>query len=229
MKRVVILLSVMFSLIVFTVGFASIHRHTLSDLVDKTLPAIVELRPGFASWMGAGVLISEDGWIMTAGHVVKDQEVMIATMRDGVKYMTTLIITDPNNDIVVLKIDIENAPHVKMSGTYPRLGEFVYTIGHPLGIFYSVTAGVVSNVYVDKPPFGTGLIQTDAELTHGNSGGGLFNMDGYLIGVVVGGTVYHMGIEMNLVVPIAKGRELLDGYFKQEVTTNRDCVGVPPL
>ena len=187
----------------------------IPDLVDRTLPAVVELRPGFANWLGAGVLISDDGWIITAGHVVEDQEVMTVTMIDGVKYMSVLIITDPNDDIAILKIDLKDAPHVKMGGVYPRLGESVYTIGHPLGVFNSVSVGIVSNIYIDRSLFGVDLIMTDAEITGGNSGGGLFNMDGCLIGVVVGASVYFAGIEANLVVPVVKGRDLLNGYLRQ--------------
>lgn len=199
----------------------------LPDLVAKTLPAVVELRPGFANWLGAGVLISNDGWIMTAGHVVEDQEVMIATMIDGVKYMSVLIVADPNDDIAILKIDIKDAPYVRMSKVYPRLGQSMYIIGHPLGVFNSVSVGIVSNIYIDEAPFGVDLIMTDAEVTGGNSGGGLFDMSGCLIGIVVAGTVYSTGIEANLAVPVSKGRELLNGYLRtQEAETTCDCVDV---
>jgi len=198
------------------------NMNTLPDLVDKTLPAIVELRPGFAGWMGAGVLISDDGWLVTAKHVVEDQDVMIATMIDGVKYMSTTIIVGPNNDIAILKIDIEDAPHVGLSGVYPRLGESVYVVGHPLGVLNTVSSGIVSNIHRNGSSFGVDLIQVDAEITHGNSGGGLFDMQGRLVGIVVGGTVFYTGIEANLAVPIARGRELLEKYRRQEIAAGQN-------
>lgn len=219
-----ILFCILFSFML-VMGFYSptpLTSHTVPGLVTKILPAIVELRPGFARWMGAGVLISEDGWIMTAGHVVENQEVMIVTMRDGTKHMSINIIVDPNSDIAILKIDIEDASHVRLSGGYPQLGEPVFVIGHPLGMFYSISLGIVSNVHIDKAPYGSDLIVTDAEITWGNSGGPLLDMDGHLLGIVVAGSSYFTGLEANLVVPIARGRELLDEYSGQQKTPT-DC------
>ena len=160
MKFNAILLGVLLCFTIFMWAYSPVPltSNTVPGLVTKTLPAIVELRPGFGRWMGAGVLISEDGWIMTAGHVVGNQEVMIVTMRDGTKYMSINIITDPNSDIAILKIDIEDAPHVRMSKMYPQLGEPVFVIGHPLRMFYSISLGVVSNVHQDMSPYGLDLI-----------------------------------------------------------------------
>ncbi len=203
---------------------------TLPDLVDKTLPAIVMVRPGFSNKMAAGVLVSEDGWIVTARHIVENRDVMLVTMADGTKFMSTLILESMFNDIAFLKIDVEGVPYVEINKMYPRLGETVYAIGHPLGIHNTVSLGIVSNVDIDQPIFGTELIMIDAEITRGNSGGGLFDMDGRLIGVVVAVTSFVTGIEANLVVPISKGRELLDEYLQtQKAEATCDCVEVPTL
>lgn len=191
------------------------NNHTVSGLVTRTLPAVVELRPGFANWLGAGVIISEDGWVMTAGHVVADQEVMIVTMLDGTKHMSINIVIDPNSDIAILKIDIEDAPYVELSRGYPQLGEYVCAIGHPLGLFNTISLGIVSNLHINKPLWDFDLIVTDAEITYGNSGGPLFDMDGRLLGIVVAGSYYFTGLEQNFVVPVARGRKLLEKYVQQ--------------
>ncbi len=203
-------------------------------LVTKTLPAVVELRPGFDRWLGAGVFISEDGWIMTAGHVVGDQDVMIVTMQDGTKHMSINIITDPNSDIAILKINLDDPnyvlPYVRMRETYPLQGESVFAIGHPLGMFYSISLGVVSNVHRDEPPYGSDLIMTDAEITRGNSGGPLLDMRGHLVGIIVAGSSYFTGLEANFAVPVVRGRELFEKYVQQqEASTGYDDLDVPNM
>ena len=227
MKYNVILFAILLccSLILGNYGPVSLDSHTVPGLVTRTLPAVVELRPGFARWLGAGVVISEDGWVMTAGHVVEDQDVMIVTMRDGMKYMSVLIIEDPNSDTAILKIDVEDTPYVRLYQGYPQLGAPVYAIGHPLGVLYSISLGVVSNSHINKPWFDSDLIVTDAEITGGNSGGPLFNMEGCLLGIVVAGSSYFTGVEANLVIPVARGRKLLDEYRKRR-DTSANCNSV---
>ncbi len=218
MKLVVVLFSILFTFMLVMGAYSPVpmDNHTVPSLVTKTLPAVVELRPGFNRWMGAGVLVSADGWILTARHLVKDQEVMVATMVDGVKYMSTTIIVDPNSDIAILKIDVEEAPYVRLCRGYPQLGEYVFVIGHPLGMLNTISLGVVSNLHRDMPRYGSDLIMTDAEVTWGNSGGGLFDMEGCLLGIVVAGSHYSTGLEANLVVPVARGRKLLYESFRQQ-------------
>ena len=236
MKYNAVLLGILFSFMLFMGRYfpVPLSYSVVPGLVTKTLPAVVELRPGFGSWLGAGVFISEDGWIMTAEHVIRDQEVMIVTMRDGTKHMSINIITDPNSDIAILKINIDDPnyaiPHVRMRETYPLQGESVFVIGHPLEMFYTISLGVVSNVHRDTPPYGSDLIMTDAEITHGNSGGPLLDMRGRLVGIIVAGFSYFTGLEANFAVPVGRGKKLYDEYLRQqEVAANRDCVEVPAL
>ncbi len=238
MKFNVILFGILVSFMLFMGQYfpvpVDLNHRTVPSLVTKTISAVVEVRPGFGYWMGAGVLISEDGWIMTAKHLIKDQDVMIVTMRDNVKYMSINIITDSNSDIAILKINIDDpngvTPHVRMGETYPLLGEPVFVIGHPLGMLYSISLGIVSNVHKDMLPFGSDLIVTDAEITHGNSGGPLLDMEGRLVGIIVAGSYYFTGLEQNFAVPVGRGRKLLEEYVQQqEVSTGRNDLDVPDL
>lgn len=221
MKFNIVVFSILFSFLLSMGAYfpVPLTSHTVPGLVTKTLPAIVELRPGFSRWLGAGVLVSEDGWIMTARHIVEDQEVMVVTMPDRTKHMSINIVTDPNSDIAILKIDVEDAPYVHLRPDYPQQGEPVFVIGHPLGIFNTISLGIVSNVRISKPPYDSEAIITDAEVTHGNSGGGLFDMEGRLLGIVVAGSQYFTGMEQNIVVPVARGRKLLDEYLQQQETS----------
>ncbi len=239
MKFNMVLLCVLISFTIFTGMYFPIPMisPTVPGLVTKVLPAVVELQPESGYWRGAGVFISGDGWIMTAGHVVADQEVMIVTMQDGSKHMSINIISDPNSDIAILKIDfsdpnsnIETVSYVRMSRTYPQLGEPVFTIGHPLGMLYSISLGIVSNVHQDVPSWGLNLIVTDAEVTYGNSGGPLLNMDGRLVGIIVAGSYYFTGLEQNFAVPVTRGKKLYDEYIRQqEIAASRDSMEVPAL
>ena len=234
MKFNIVLLGILVSFMLFMGQYfpvpVDLNHRTVPSLVTKTISAVVEVRPGFGYWMGAGVLISEDGWLMTAKHLIKNQDVMIVTMRDGSKYMSINIITDPNSDIAILKIDIGDAPYVRMNGVYPRQGAPVFVIGHPLGMLYSISLGIVSNVHKDMLPFGSDLIVTDAEVTHGNSGGPLLDMEGRLVGIIVAGSYYFTGLEQNFAVPVGRGRKLLEEYVQQqEVSTGRNDLDVPNM
>ncbi len=229
MKFNAILLCILLSFAIFMGQYfpAPLSYSVVPGLVTKVLPAVVEIRPGFGNWMGAGVLISEGGWVLTAKHVVGDQEVMIVTMRDNVKHMSINIITDPNSDIAILKINTDDPnyvlPYVRMRETYPLRGESVFVIGHPLGMLYSISLGIVSNVHRDISPYGSDLIVTDAEVTGGNSGGPLLDMRGHLVGIVVAGSHYFTGLEQNLIVPIYRGKKLYDDECIRQQEVTADC------
>jgi 2-alkenal reductase len=135
---------------------------------------------------GSGVIISQDGYIVTNNHVVENQESLKVIFADGTSRAAKLIGTDPLNDIAVIKVD-GSVPGVATFGDSSALqpGETAIAIGSPLGDFKnSVTVGVVSatnrSVGGDAPE---GLVQTDAAINHGNSGGPLVNLNGDVIGI----------------------------------------------
>lgn len=135
---------------------------------------------------GSGVVISEDGYIVTNNHVVEGQESLAVIFADGSRRDATLVGTDPLNDLAVMKVDGE-VPAVAALGDSDALqpGETAVAIGSPLGNFKnSVTVGVISalnrTVGGDSPE---GMIQTDAAINNGNSGGPLLNIRGEVIGI----------------------------------------------
>lgn len=145
-----------------------------------------------ATSSGSGVIISPEGYIITCNHVVESANSITVTLNSGDKYEAALVGTDPDNDLAVIRIQPkENEPLVYAEqGCSEKLvvGEKVVAIGNPLGMLGgSVTDGIISateRLVTVEGNETMRLIQTNAAINQGNSGGGLFNLDGKLIGIV---------------------------------------------
>lgn len=140
------------------------------------------------SGAGSGVIISSDGLIITNNHVVSGANTIKVKLSDGTEYEAKLIGTDSDSDIAVIRIEATNLPCALIgdSGAL-NVGQEVVAVGNPLGEFGgSVTNGIVSGLSRDVTIGGTdmNLIQTNAAVNPGNSGGGLFNLYGELVGIV---------------------------------------------
>lgn len=143
--------------------------------------------------LGSGFLISSDGYILTNDHVAGNAKEITVTMTSGEKYPAELIGTDAVTDVALLKIKGMNLPFVKLGNSDDvTIGEWAIAFGNPFGLFDNidkpiVTVGVVSakgmNLNVDNNRSYRGLIQTDAVINSGNSGGPLVNSDGEVIGI----------------------------------------------
>jgi len=134
---------------------------------------------------GSGFLISDDGYILTNFHVIKDADKIIVALSDRREMEAQLVGGDPRSDLALLKIAADDLPYLTLADSDQlKVGEWVLAIGSPFGFDYSVTAGIVSakgrslrsETYV---PF----IQTDVAINPGNSGGPLFNLDGEVVGI----------------------------------------------
>jgi S1-C subfamily serine protease len=139
--------------------------------------------------IGTGVVVNADGSILTAFHVVNGADSIDVTFADGTNTAATVASSDPAKDIAVLKPD--GVPQVVVPavlGGGLRVGDDVYAVGHPLGLVDSLSAGVVSGLNRSIPTkSGTnldGLIQFDAAVNPGNSGGPLLNRNGQVVGIV---------------------------------------------
>ncbi len=152
---------------------------------------------GFRDWaevesIGSGFLISEDGYILTNAHVVENATKIIITMTDGTKHEAEIIGVDPVTDIAVLKIEGSDLPYLEFGDSQHLLiGEWVIAFGNPFGLFAynakpTVTVGVLSNenlnFIIDGKVY-RDMIQTDAAISSGNSGGPLTNASGEVIGM----------------------------------------------
>jgi serine protease Do len=137
--------------------------------------------------LGSGVIVSPDGYILTANHVVSDaEEIMIGLGTDLRKYKAKKVGTDPGTDVALLKIEEKNLPAIKFADSEKALaGDIVLAIGNPFGLRQTVTMGIISAVgrggvgIVDYENF----IQTDAAINMGNSGGALVDTEGRLLGI----------------------------------------------
>lgn len=166
---------------------------------------------------GSGVIISEDGYIVTNNHVVKNAQAINIVLNDNTEYEAEVIGTDPSTDLALLKVDAENLPAIKMgNSSQVEVGEWVLAVGNPFNLNSTVTAGIVSakarNINIIRPNANEevfpieSFIQTDAAVNPGNSGGALVNTKGELIGIntaIASGTGYYTGysfaIPINLV------------------------------
>lgn len=141
-----------------------------------------------ATALGSGFVISADGYIVTNNHVIEDaDEILIEFYPGGEPGVPAVLIgTDPNTDIAVLKVDLEDLPYVAFGDSNSegaRVGDWVLAMGNPLGQGFSISAGIVSARNRSLQGTYDDYIQTDAAINRGNSGGPLFNMDGEVIGV----------------------------------------------
>lgn len=138
--------------------------------------------------LGSGVIISDDGYIITNNHVIENTDEIKIRLFNGDEIEAELIGTDPQTDIAVLKIDGKNLPAVSLGNSdEAKVGSFVLAIGSPLSenLAHTVSFGIVSargRSLNDLTVYGD-YIQTDAAINPGNSGGALINMDGNLIGI----------------------------------------------
>lgn len=174
--------------------------------------------------LGSGTIISSDGYILTNDHVVENATKIIITMAGGTETEATLIGHDPRSDVALLKIDKDNLPFALFGNSENIiLGEWAIAIGNPFGLFEkgnrsTVTVGVISALNRD---FGEmenrvyqDMIQTDASINHGNSGGPLCNAAGEVIGMntfIYTGSRHESGsVGIGFAIPINRIANLLD-------------------
>lgn len=137
------------------------------------------------SSLGSGVIISQEGYVLTNNHVVAQADEIIVALKDGRETKAKVIGTDPGTDLAVLRIDLKNLPTLPLRKSDMEVGDVVLAIGNPFGVGQTVTQGIISalgrqglgiNAYED-------FIQTDAAINPGNSGGALIDVSGQLVGI----------------------------------------------
>ena len=138
---------------------------------------------------GSGVFISEDGYIVTNNHVVDGADELTVTLANKKTYKATVVGTDPNSDLAVIKVEGKEFPYIIYGNSDDsRLGQWVLAIGYPLNLDVTVTAGIISaksrSIGINRGDMPIeSFIQTDAAVNPGNSGGALINTNGELIGI----------------------------------------------
>ena len=168
--------------------------------------------------LGSGVIVSDDGYIVTNNHVIEKAEEIKVLLSNKKDYKATLIGADPKTDIAVIKIDAKGLTALPWGDSNKlKVGEIVFAIGNPFGLNQTVTMGVISAVgranvgIADYEDF----IQTDAAINPGNSGGALINARGELIGIntaILSRTGGYQGI--GFAVPSSMARQVMDSLVK---------------
>ena len=133
---------------------------------------------------GSGVIISQDGYIVTNNHVVDGADELTVTLNDNKEYSARIIGADATTDLALIKIDGKQLPAIQIANSdNVKVGEWVLAVGNPLGLNNTVTAGIVSAKARTMGQGVSSMIQTDAAINQGNSGGALVNTRGELIGI----------------------------------------------
>lgn len=190
-------------------------RSSLDDIFGPSRPSVQEINS-----VGSGFIIHESGFVVTNAHVVgrtTDVKVIFADKRTE---PATVVSIDPKHDLAVLKIDAPTPlPHLRLGRSDDiMVGETVIAIGNPLGLQHSVTSGIVSAIdrelRFSRDVVYTGLIQTDAAINQGNSGGPLLNINGELIGInsAIRGDAQNVGFA----IPVDRLWELLPSMLDVE-------------
>ncbi|MDD7280970.1 S1C family serine protease [Floccifex sp.] len=214
----------------------------VSDIASKCGPSVVEITTESVSMgnsyygqyistgAGSGVIISEDGYIVTNNHVIEDANRISVKTNEGDDYEATLVGTDPQTDIAVIKVDAKDlTPATFGDSSELEVGNVVVAIGNPLGeLGGTVTTGIISalerQITVENEVMT--LLQTDAAINPGNSGGGLFDDNGNLIGIV-NAKESSTGIEgLGFAIPINNVIDVIDELIENGSVTSRPVLGV---
>ena len=180
--------------------------------------------------LGSGVIYDKAGYILTNNHVVEGATAIDVELADGTRVDATLIGRDPSNDVAVVQIDAAKVPAVAVLGDSSAVkpGQRVVAIGSPEALENSVTEGIVSGVNRQIAPY-VGLIQTDAAINHGNSGGPLLNAQGQVIGLNTLGVRDNNAQGLNFAIPINKAKQVAQTLVSKgngAVVSTRSYLGV---
>ena len=177
---------------------------------------------------GSGVIISADGYIVTNNHVVDGADELTVTLNENSKeYSARIIGADKTTDLALIKIDAKNLPAIVVANSDDvRIGEWVLAVGNPLGLNNTVTAGIVSAKARSMGQGVSSMIQTDAAINQGNSGGALVNTRGELIGI--NAMIYSQtgsNIGYGFAIPTAIMNKAVDD-FKKYGSYQRAMIGI---
>ena len=188
------------------------------------------LRQYVTKGAGSGVIYSEDGYIITNNHVIEDASTIEVTLYDGSSYDATLVASDEQTDLAVIKIDQKGLTPVTIGTMYNlNVGDLVVAIGNPLGTLSgTATEGIISALEREITLDGKTmtLIQTSASINPGNSGGGLFDQFGNLIGIVVAKSSGSDVEGLGFAIPCDKVSTVVKSLIKNGYVEGRPAAGI---
>ena len=212
-----------------------------SDIVANVKDSVVEITTSTTSYgifmgqyvssgAGSGVILSKEGLVVTNHHVIDKANEITVKLTNGEAYKATLIASDAQTDLAVLRIEAENLqPAVLGDSDVMRVGETVYAIGNPLGsLGGSVSEGIVSakdrEITIDGQDMV--LLQTSAAVNPGNSGGGLFNSKGELVGIVNAKSSGQDIEGIGFAIPISFAKDVINDLVETGKVSGRVVLGI---
>ena len=189
-----------------------------------------DLGPQRREGLGSGVIVSEQGYILTNHHVVESVDQIEVALADSRKVPARVVGTDPETDLAVLKVEVQKLPSITFARPEDllRVGDVVLAIGNPFGVGQTVTQGIVSGLGRSHLGITTfeNFIQTDAAIHPGNSGGALVDANGNLVGIntaIYSQTGVSMGI--GYAIPVSIARQVMEQIIENGTVT-RGWIGV---
>jgi serine protease DegQ len=191
--------------------------------------------PEDGSSLGSGVIVSSndkgEAIVITNNHVIETADAIELVLNDGRRVQATVVGTDPETDVAVLRIQLPNAPVIEWGNLSDvRVGDAVLAVGNPFGVGQTVTQGIVSALGRNQLGINTfeNFIQTDAAINPGNSGGALTDSNGKLIGINT--AIYSKdggSLGIGFAIPVTTVKQIMDQLLKSGTVT-RGFIGVNP-
>lgn len=218
-------------------------QDVITDLAERVKPSVVSVgalrpkdsprdRPPNAPGSGSGVIIDQEGHIITNNHVVSDATEVEVRLSDKTKFIAQVIGKDPDTDLAVLKITTDRrlpSAHFGDSSTV-KVGQWALAVGNPFGLDRTVTLGVISGIGRENMNLSRyeNFLQTDASINPGNSGGPLFNMHGEVIGINTAIINFAQGI--GFAIPSNMAKQVMDQLLvRGKVIRGWLGVGIQPV
>jgi serine protease DegQ len=205
----------------------------IPDIIDQVQPSVVTifLKSG---GLGSGVIYSEDGLILTNEHVVRGAQEVRVAFADGERVAGTVVATDSVSDLALVQVERTGLPAAKFQTELPEIGELAIVIGSPLGFENTATAGIISGLHREIPGSASNsqslvdLVQTDAAISPGNSGGAVVNGSGEVVGISEAYIPPQAGaVSLGFAIPAGTAVEVVEELL-EDGTAEHAFLGLAP-